>query len=97
MKLRVARRAAQDLRAIKDYIAQDNPAAAVNFVQKLTERFHLLLDSPGIGRKRPEITATMRSSSLGEYLILYRPFKGGIEIVRVVHAKRDLGKIVISD
>ncbi len=55
MKLRVAKRAAHDLREIKDYIAQDNPAAAVNFVQKLTERFHLLLDSPGIGRKRPEL------------------------------------------
>lgn len=97
MKLRVAKLAAHDLREIEDYIAQDNPVAAVNFVQKLTERFRILLDSPGIGRKRPEITTTMRSSSVGEYLILYRPFKGGIEIVRVVHAKRDLGKIVISE
>lgn len=97
MKLRVAKRAAQDLREIKDYIAQDNPAAAVNLLKKLRERFHLLLDSPGIGRNRPEIWPSMRSSGVGEYLILYRPFTGGIEVVRVVHAKRDLGRIVISE
>ena len=97
MKLRVAKLAEHDLREIEEYIAQDNPVAAVNFLQKLAERFHILLDSPGIGRKRAELAESMRSSSVGEYLILYRPFSGGIEIVRVVHAKRDLGKIAISE
>lgn len=96
MKLRVANRAAQDLRDVSDYIAQNDPVAAVNFVQKVTERFHLLQMSPGIGRNRPEIADSMRSSSVGDYLVLYRSFTGGIEIVRVVHAKRDLGKLSIS-
>lgn len=97
MKLRITKLAAQDLSEIENYIGQDNPVAAVNFVQKLTERFHILLDSPGIGRKRPELSPTTRSSSVGEYLILYRRVTDGIEILRVIHAKRDLGKVVISE
>ncbi len=80
---RITKLAAQDLSEIENYIGQDNPVAAVNFVQKLTERFHILLDSPGIGRKRPELSPTTRSSSVGEYLILSRRVTVGIEILRL--------------
>ena len=32
----------------------------------------------------------MRRWPIGQYLILYREMSGGVEIVRVIHGKRDL-------
>ena len=47
-----------------------------------------------IGRARPEIRADLRSFPYGAYLILFRALEDGVEIVRVVHAARNLDDLV---
>ena len=48
----------------------------------------LLADNPYLG---PTFAGDVRKWSIRgtEYFILYRPFLGGIDIVRVMHARRD--------
>ncbi len=92
-RLKLTRLARQDFQEIGDYIAKDNPIAAYNFVDRLHQRCISLADHPGTGRKRDEIKPNMRSVTEGDYVIFYRALSDGIEILRVIHSKRDLGKI----
>lgn len=93
MKLLVTAQAAQDLRDIENYIGKDNPVAALQFVKKLTIRFHELLQSPGIGRKRDELSLGLRSTCVGNYLIFYHPRGESIIIVHVLHGYRNLPEL----
>ena len=53
-----------------------------------------LARSPMIGRARPELRPDLRSFPFGAYLILYRAIDDGAEVVRVVHAARNLDDLV---
>ena len=97
MKLCVTAQTAQDLRAIEDYIGKDSPLAAVQFVQKLTDRFHELLLSPRIGRKCDELSPGLRSTRVGKYLIFYRAENANIVIVHVVHGSRNLPEMFYQE
>jgi hypothetical protein len=33
----------------------------------------------------------LRSFSVGNYVVFYRPMQSGVEVVRVIHAARDIG------
>ena len=43
-----------------------------------------------MGEKRGDIAPNLRGFCVGNYLILYRPTKTGIEVARVIHAARDV-------
>jgi toxin ParE1/3/4 len=96
-RLKFTQLAREDFLDIGDYIAKDNPIAALDFVHRIQERFILLGDQPGSGRKRDEIEPAMRSATEGEYVIFYRALPDGIEVIRIIHSKCDLGKIRFSD
>jgi toxin ParE1/3/4 len=89
---RVVRRpkAAEDIAEIWDYIADDSLAAADRWLDQLDEQFHVLAAHPSMGRAREEIAAGIRSFPLGQYVIFYVRVDGGIDIVRVLHSRRDL-------
>jgi toxin ParE1/3/4 len=82
--------AEEDLIGIWLHIAKDNMAAADDMLRRIDEKFVLLAENPKLGRALPELRASMRRWPLGDYLILYREMSGGVEIVRVIHGKRDL-------
>lgn len=42
------------MRSIKNYIAEDKPSAAENFVNELEKTCHLLAESPEIGLQKEE-------------------------------------------
>jgi len=88
----------RDLEEIGDFIAEDNPDAAIAFVQRLRRRCHDLLTFPFAGRKRDEIRTGYRSVVEGEYTIFYRMARPDeLIIIHVIHAKRDLSSITFSD
>ena len=97
MKLEVTSQAVSDLREIEEYIGKDNALAAVDFVQRLTDRFYQLSNMPGIGRKRDELAAGLRSSGVGDHLIFYRVAGEKVVIVHVLHGARDLPAIFGSE
>ncbi len=85
--------AEEDLIAIWDYIALDNPNAADRLLMKLNEKFQLLADNPELGAARPDIAKEMRYFATGNYLVLYQLKAEGTEIVRVLHGARNLNAI----
>lgn len=87
--------AEQDLHDILEYIAKDDPAAAVGFVRELRDKCQLLAEHPHLGRPRPVFrSGTFRSFPVGSYVIFYRPVGEGIEVARVVHGARDLDALL---
>jgi toxin ParE1/3/4 len=89
-RYRIARRAATDLNAIWRFIAQDSPASADQFLDRLYQAFVSLAHAPRIGAQRFHLAPEMRMFPVREYLIFYRPIDDGVEIVRVLHGRRNI-------
>ena len=89
-KLVFAPAAQQDLLDIFDYIACDKPNAAANWVETIEQKCRLIATTPEFGEKRPEFGSDIRSSTVGRYVIFYRPVISGIEVVRVIPGDRDI-------
>lgn len=96
MTYRLTRRARRDLLGIWRYIAKDDELAADRFIDLLTKRFRLLGDNPYAGRRRDELRRGCRSFSVGEYLIFYRIADPGVQILHLVHGRRDLEALLGS-
>ncbi|HYG36287.1 MAG TPA: type II toxin-antitoxin system RelE/ParE family toxin [Clostridia bacterium] len=87
---RVSDAARADLEEIWLFIAQDNIEAADQFIRTIVSRFPRLACMPYLGRKREELAPRLRSIPVANYVIFYRPFEDGVEIVRIIHGARDL-------
>ena len=89
---RVLRRpqADADLLEIALYIAQDEVEASDRFIDAVHEKLDLLATIPEAGRARDELAPGLRSFPAGNYIIFYQPVEGGIDVVRVLHAARDI-------
>jgi plasmid stabilization system protein ParE len=61
--------ARQDLKDIKDYIAQDSLDRAEQFVKSIAERFQVLASFPGMGRRYEMLSADLRGFSVGNYIL----------------------------
>jgi len=72
------------------YIAENSIEAADRTVDQFDDKLRLLAQFPGLGQIRDELGPSVRSYPVGNYLLFYRPLKGGIELVRVLHGARDL-------
>jgi toxin ParE1/3/4 len=59
--------------------------AADRISDRLAEMFRLLAEHPQAGPARG-----LRMFPAGEYLIFYCPLEDGIDIIRVLHAARDI-------
>jgi toxin ParE1/3/4 len=86
----VSPQAEQDLVDIWIYIAQDNPDNADRFLDHLNEQALNLLVLPQQGKLRPELAQNLRSFPIAKYVLFYREQDSNIELVRVLHAARDL-------
>jgi toxin ParE1/3/4 len=83
-------RAAEDIAAVWDVIADDNPDAADHWVDQLDTQLRLLATQPLMGRARDELAPGIRSFPFGRYLVFYLPIGDGIDVVRVLHGTRDV-------
>lgn len=92
-RLRYTAQALEDFQEIHDYIAKDNIDAASDFIERLHERCTELCKMPGMGRRPDELATGMRSSRVGEHLIFYRVLDGVLEVVHVLHGRRDLQNV----
>ncbi|MEI9418973.1 type II toxin-antitoxin system RelE/ParE family toxin [Mesorhizobium sp. Cs1321R2N1] len=90
MKYRLLPQATVDLESIGDYIANHDPRAAVRLVDALERRWDLLTLHPFSGAPRDDIAPGIRHLIVGEYLTLYRVGGDAIEILRVLHGRRNI-------
>jgi toxin ParE1/3/4 len=92
-------RAKEDLVRITAYVARasGNEGVALRFYRKLRPRCQRIAGLPGaVGTLRPELGAEIRSTSVGNYLILFRYAGAAVEIVTVLEAHRDLSALDLS-
>lgn len=93
MKVIWSRRALLDVEHIRDYIAQDSPAYAQPFVERLLHATRHLPQFPHSGRAMPEAgNLRIREVIYQGYRIIYRLRSDAIEIVMVVHGSRNLAE-----
>ena len=84
-----------DLLKIIEYLKGDNPNAVLKVVDALDQAMQRLAESPGIGHVRPDLTdEDVRFWPVFTYLVVYRSETKPLEIVRVLHGKRDVERIL---
>ena len=89
MRLAFSPAAEQDLEAIADYIASDNPRRALSFVRELRAQCERIARNPAGYRLRPELGHRIRSCAYGHYVIFFESGDDRVAIVRVLHGTRD--------
>ena len=90
--------ALRDLADIAVYLAEESEsdALALRFLDMVEACFEQLAEMPELGVKRKYLDPALkdvriwRVSGFDSYLVFYRPTERGIEIIRVLHAKRDI-------
>jgi len=86
-------RAELDLLDIWDYIADDSPDRADNFLDRIESKLMTLAQNSGLGRKRSELLPDLRSFSIGNYVVFYQQIEGGIDVIRLLHSSRDIEEV----
>lgn len=82
--------AEQDIEAIGDYIAQDNPHRALTFIAELRSQCAKIAASPKACRLRPELGENIRSFAHGNYVIFFQDNQEELRIVRALHGAMDI-------
>jgi toxin ParE1/3/4 len=93
LELRRSAFAEEDLIGIWLDIAQDNPRAADRMLDRIEVRCQRLPRHPHMGPARPDLAPDIRHIVIGAYLVFYRVQRSHIEILRVLHGRRDLRDI----
>jgi len=97
MKLvRIRPRADADIDSLADYIAEENPGAALRFLSAVEKTFAALARQPGMGSPRfahlplLEGLRVWAVSGFENHLIFYIERSAYIDVLRVLHAARDI-------
>jgi plasmid stabilization system protein ParE len=90
--------ATADIDAIWWFIAEDNPTAADMVEGEIVASCRRLAKHPGMGIKHRDITPLnvrfWTVSRFPNYVIVYRPATAPLQVVAVLHGKRDLKEIL---
>ena len=98
MKLRINPLVADDLKSIKDFIAEDNAEKALETVQEIYRQFENIQQFPYMGAdlaKRVSFRTDYKYVICGNYVVLYKIGKEYVEIYRVVNRYQDITKIFL--
>lgn len=87
MKLVWTRTASADRKDIREYIAQNNPAAALALDELFSEKANRLVDHPGLGRPGC-VTGTRELVAHQNYILIYDAVDDLVRILRVLHAAK---------
>lgn len=83
--------AIDDLDNIYDYIAQDSPTRAEDFINALVRQAKTLSEFPQLGLTRLPNFPELRLFPFKNYIFIYKPLnaKNGIELLRIFHGAQD--------
>jgi len=83
-------KAVADLGGIyEDTILNFGLEQAQAYLLGLHERFQLLADNPGVGRRASQLAPELRRHEYQSHVIFYLPKEKGALIVRVLHSRMD--------
>lgn len=90
-RLRVSGPARADLAGIGDYTGRVWGIAQKNrYLGAIGDRFRTLLQTPGLGAPRDDISRGLRALVAERHVIFYRETETEVRIVRVLHANMDV-------
>ena len=87
MRLVWTRLANADRQKIREYIAQDNPAAALALDELFSEKTKRLVDHPNLGRPG-RVAGTRELVAHQNYILIYDIVGDQVRLLRVLHASR---------
>ncbi len=81
--------AVEDLKALRTYIARDNPSAAADIAQRIRDAVKILGDYPAAGRagRVPNTRELVVAGTA--YILPYRVRAESVEILRVLHGAQE--------
>ena len=91
---RLRPKAVADLELIGAFIARDNPARAVSFIDELKGLCARIGDHPQAFQRRDDLAKGLRQALHGRYLILFTADDDGVVIERVLHGARRLEDLI---
>jgi plasmid stabilization system protein ParE len=96
-QLRWTEQAVDQLGAIADHLSQTSPVYAEGLVTRVAAQLQRLLEFPEIGRVVPEADSPIvREVIEWPYRIIYRVRTEAVEVIAVVHVRRDLRAIPLK-
>lgn len=96
LKLRINPIVAEDLKNIRDYIAEDNEKCAGKTIKEIYSKFENLQMFPGIGSdlsKRVNFRTYYKYAVWEDYVIIYKISNEYVEIYRVISRYQDITRI----
>jgi len=87
---RLRPKALEDLEAIGNYIAADNPARAISFIDELLDCCGRIAAQPRAYTRRDDLAPGLRQAVHGNYLIFFTLGDGVVVVERIVHGARRL-------
>jgi plasmid stabilization system protein ParE len=95
-RFRLAPEARQDIKEIWAHIAHDSLKAAARVREEIRNSCRWLARHPHIGHRRDDLTTRedVLFWPVYSYLIIYRPNTRPLEILRVLHGKRNVISIL---
>jgi toxin ParE1/3/4 len=87
VKLVWTRPAREDRKAIREYIAADNPSAALDLDELLSEKAARLVDHPGLGRPG-RVQGTRELVAHKNYILIYDLAGDLVRVLRLLHVAR---------
>jgi toxin ParE1/3/4 len=89
-RIRIAPLAGDDLEAVHDYfVRESDERKASEMTQQILDRVEQLARFPRLGVTRRGVAGDWRVFPEGSFLIYYREIQDGIELLRVIHGRRD--------
>ncbi len=71
-----------------DYIAQDNPLAAISQDEEIEHQVNMLLEHPKMGRPGRKKGTRELVISRTSFIVVYRAKDTGIEVIRLLHSSQ---------
>ena len=88
MQIQFTHKALRDLKRLRAFIAEKNPAAAKGMSQRLIKAIYGLAENPKIGRNLEELP-DVRELIRDDYVVRYTQTATAIVILNVWHGKED--------
>ena len=96
MKLRITPLVVADLKAIRDFIAEDNVSKATETIDEIYRRFENIQLFPGMGTdlsKRVTFQTEYKYVVWNDYVIIYKISDEFVEIYRILNRYQDITRI----
>ena len=86
--------AEQDLLELWLYLSEVSFETADATLDHFHQKMEIIAQNPQIGQQRPELgIPTLRSFPTQKHTIFYLPLSDGIDVLRVLHNRRDLSPL----